>query len=263
MSIIGIDAGGSALKLVTMSGNKISYSRYEDNGERPLSRLLPDGISHIALTGVGGDKCGAKELGLPITKVSELHAIGRGGTFLAKRDRAIIMSIGTGTAFVLADNGQYTHLGGSGVGGGTLTGLGAHIFGTSDFRKLDKLAAQGDEYNVDLTVGDLFGGSETLDPRLTASNLAKHNPGATDADWAAGIVNLVLQAVGTMATLACGGHGIKSVIITGAAAALSAAPAAYKKFQDMYGIEFIIPENAAFATAVGAVLITENAKIEV
>lgn len=260
MSIIGIDAGGSALKLVTMSGNEIDYSRYEDNGGRPLSLLLPGGVSRIALTGVGGDKCGARTLGLPITEVSELQAVGRGGTYLAKRDRAIIVSIGTGTAFVLADNGQYTHLGGSGVGGGTLAGLGEHIFGTSDFHKLDRLAAQGDEYNVDLTVGDLFEGSETLDPRLTASNLAKRNPDATDADWAAGIVNLVLQAVGTMATLACGGHRVKTVIITGAAAALSAAPAAYGKFQDMYGIEFIIPPNAAFATAVGAVLIAEGAR---
>ena len=252
--IIGIDAGGSATKLAAMSADKITFARYIEKGA-PLPAPLPEGISRIALTGVNGPNCGAKELGIPITEIPELQAIGRGGTFLAKRDHAIIASIGTGTAFVLAENGKFSHLGGSGIGGGTLMGLGRRVFGTTDAEKLSSMASLGDEYVVDLTIGDLFSGSETLDVGLTASNLAKSSPNATDNDWAAGIVNMVLQAVGTMATLACGGHGVSTVIITGAAARLSSATAAYKKFQDMYGIEFLIPPNAELATAIGAALI--------
>lgn len=263
MSIIGIDAGGSALKLVMMSGDEISFSCYEKNGGRPLIELIPPGVTRIALTGVGADKCGARDFGLPVFNVSELDAIGRGGTYLAGHERAVIMSVGTGTAFILADNGEYKHLGGSGVGGGTFIGLGERMFGTPNPKTLDALAAGGDEYNVDLTIGDLFEGSDTLDTRLTASNLAKRNPQATDADWAAGIVNLILQSVGTTATIACSGYGMKTVIVTGAATALSAAAAVYKKFQDVYGIEFIIPENAEYATAIGAVLIAETLKVEV
>ena len=259
--MIGIDAGGSALKLVAMNEGKISCSRYVENGTS-IDSILPNGSSHIALTGVNGDKCGAKDLGLPVLEISELEAIGRGGTYLSGRENAIIASIGTGTAFVLANCGEYTHLGGSGIGGGTLLGLGRRIFNISDASELNELASRGDEYNVDLTIGDLFSGSETLDPRLTASNLARLNGAAGDADWAAGVVNLVLQAVGTMATLACGGHGVKTVVITGAAAKLSAAKAAYRKFQDMYGIEFIIPDNAEFSTAAGALLIAEEMERE-
>ena len=259
--MIGIDAGGSALKLVAMNDGKISFSRYAENGT-PIGGILPKGVSSIALTGVNSDKCGAKDLGLPFVEISELEAIGRGGTYLSGKENAIITSMGTGTAFVLARDGEYTHLGGSGIGGGTLMGLGRRIFGISDALKLDELASRGDEYNVDLTIGDLFSGSETLDPRLTASNLAKHSGTASDADWAAGIVNLVLQAVGTMATLACGGRGIDTVVITGAAAKLSAAGAGYQKFQDIYGIDFIIPDNAEFSTAAGALLIAEKMERE-
>ena len=259
--MIGIDAGGSALKLVAMKEGKISFSRYVENGT-PISDVLPKSASRIALTGVNSDKCGAKDLGLPVAEIPELEAIGCGGTYLSGRENAIIASIGTGTAFVLALGGEYTHLGGSGIGGGTLLGLGRRIFSISDALALDELASRGNEYNVDLTIGDLFSGSETLDPGLTASNLAKHSGTAGDADWAAGVINLVLQAVGTMATLACGGHGINTVVITGAAAKLSAARAAYQKFQDMYGIDFIIPDNAEFSTATGALLIAENMERE-
>lgn len=256
--IIGIDAGGSALKLVAMERGEVSFSHYELNGGNSLSELVPGGASRIALTGVGAESCGARELGLPVTHISELEAIGRGGLYLAGRERAVIISIGTGTAFVLADGDKFTHLGGSGIGGGTLFGLGERLFGLRDAALLDELASRGEEHNVDITIGDLFSGSETLDPRLTAANLAKANPEATDADWAAGLVNLILQAIGTMAMLACGGHGIGTVIITGAAAGFSAAEDCYQKFQDMYGIEYLIPPHAEFSTAVGAVLIAED-----
>lgn len=255
MGILGIDAGGSAVKLVTITDGKIGFSHYEQNGGTPLSELIPPHTKRLALTGVGVERCGARELAIPAVDIPELQAIGRGGTYLSNRDRALILSIGTGTAFILADHGKYTHLGGSGLGGGTLFGLSERLFGTRDPNKLDALARNGDESNVDLTIGDLFSGSETLDPKLTASNLAKKNSDATEADWAAGIVNLVLQALGTMAILTCGGHKLDCVVITGAAVRFSAVHAVYRKFQDIYGIEFIIPPLAEFSTAAGAVLI--------
>ena len=37
--------------------------------------------------------------------------------------RAIIVSMGTGTAYVMADNDKAYHIGGTGAGGGTLLGL--------------------------------------------------------------------------------------------------------------------------------------------
>lgn len=258
--IIGIDAGASALKLAGMKSGELVFSHYEPRGRRKISELLPDGVTELVVTGVGTDSCGALELGLPVRRVSELEAIGCGGCFLAKRERAVVMSFGTGTAFVLAENGGYRHLGGSGVGGGTLAGLGEHFLGIHDVNALDELALKGDTYMVDLTVGDLFEGSETLDTRMTASNLAKHNPEATRADWAAGLVNLVLQAVGSMAVIACGGHGVKTVIVTGAASRVPLAPPVYAHFQRVYGIEFILPQNAELATAIGAVLIAEGGK---
>ena len=56
-------------------------------------------------------------------KVDEFHAIGKGGLFLTGLTRAIIVSMGTGTAFIIADQNGEKHIGGTGIGGGTLLGL--------------------------------------------------------------------------------------------------------------------------------------------
>lgn len=253
--ILGIDAGGSALKLAALENGTLSFSYCADYGGKPLRELIPQGCDRIALTGVNSLTCGAQELGIAVTHIPELQAIGRGGTYLTGKERALVVSVGTGTAFILADHGQYTHLGGSGLGGGSLCGLGQKLFGTDDAAFLDGLAMQGDLDRVDLTIGDLFSGSETLDPSLTAANLAKVKPDATDADWAMGMVNLILQPIGTMAMLACSGHKLDTVILTGAVAGLKSAKGVFHRFQEGYGIEYILPEQGRYATAIGAVLL--------
>ena len=40
----------------------------------------------------------ASQVGRPVIKVNEFSAIGIGGTSLAKKDRALVVSLGTGTA---------------------------------------------------------------------------------------------------------------------------------------------------------------------
>mgnify|MGYP000346308101 CR=1 FL=1 len=113
----------------------------------------------------------------------------------------IVASIGTGTAFVHAKGGVYTHLCGTGVGGGTLKGLAVKVLGVANMREFDSLAMAGDCGRVDLLIGDFVESYGILDPEITASNLARLDPTATDADWAAGLANLVLQVIGTMSLL--------------------------------------------------------------
>ena len=262
--ILGIDIGGSAVKLAGLDNGRVVFTHYEHHGGRTVAEMLTDAlcragcrraeISAGALTGVGAERFAADSLGFPLVRVPEVEAIGRGGTRLAGVDTALVASMGTGTAFVLVQEGRCTHLGGTGIGGGTLCGLGARVLGTKDAREIDRLSQAGDLGNVDLRIGDLFSGSETLNPRLTAANLAKTANGAADADWAAGLVNLVLQAVGTMSVLACGGHGIGTVVVTGALARLTRAAETFALFQEMYGLRYQIPPHAACATAIGAAL---------
>lgn len=262
--ILGVDIGGSAVKLAGLERDRVVFTHYEHHGGRAVSEMLSaalrgaglhrESISRGALTGVGAERFPVDSLGVPLLRVPEVEAIGRGGTRLAGVDTALVASMGTGTAFVLVREGCCTHLGGTGIGGGTLCGLGTRVLGTGDALEIDHLSRKGDLGRVDLRIGDLFSGSETLNPRLTASNLAKAASDAADEDWAAGLVNLVLQAVGTMSVLACGGNGVDTVAVIGALARLNRARETFDLFQEMYGIRFLIPEYAACATAIGAAL---------
>lgn len=258
--IIGFDIGGSATKVAGLRGEEIAFTHYETNREKPASAVLEEAlaascldaeIERIALTGVGAGRAQLERFGAPVTRVSEIEAIGLGGTWLSGEDDAVIASLGTGTAFVLAKGGEFTHLGGTGIGAGTLCGLGGKILGTRDAFEIDELSKRGRLENVDLRISDLFPGEGTIFADLTASNLARGER-ASREDWAMGIVNLVLQAVGSMAMLACGGRETKTVVITGALARLGVAPDAFSRFERAYGLKYTIARHPKCATAIGA-----------
>ena len=63
--------------------------------------------------------------------------------------------MGTGTSFVLCDGDDMRHIGGIGVGGGTLAGLSRLLLNTSDIKQVASFAMQGDVQNVDLLIGDI------------------------------------------------------------------------------------------------------------
>lgn len=93
-----------------------------------------------------------------------------------------------------------------------------------------------------------------LPPEATAANFAKVADDATPSDKMLGIVNLVLQSIGTMSVLACKCCGTDTVVLTGALTMLPPAKETFELFKKLYHVNFIIPENATFATAIGAAL---------
>ena len=142
-----------------------------------------------------------------------------------------------------------------GIGGGTLSGLSELITGVHQYALIRKLCQDGDLSQIDLTIGDMSKGKVgTLPPEATAANFAKLAEDATSADKMRGLVNLVLQAIGTMSVLACRTCGTNTVVLTGALTMLPPAHETFELFTQLYGVEYIIPENATFATAIGAAL---------
>ena len=65
-------------------------------------------------------------------------------------------------------------------------------------------------------------------------------------------MNLVLQAIGTMTVLACQCCQTRTVVLTGSMTSLPQVKTNFENFEKLYGIHYIIPENASFATAIGA-----------
>lgn len=265
--ILGIDIGGSTTKIVGLrtDGSVVSMLRvraedqvtslYGALGNYLTSSGLTLGdVRRVVLTGVGSSYVDGDIFGLPTCKVDEFSASGTGALALSGQEQAVVVTMGTGTAFMWAERGSAVrHLCGSGIGGGTLGGLCRKLVGMERFGQIKKLAEQGDLAQVDLTIADITcRPAPTLDPALTAANFGNLAEDASPADLAAGAVNLVLQAIGTMTVLACQCCGTRTVVLTGSMTTLSQVRPNFENFEKLYGIHYIVPENATFATAIGA-----------
>lgn len=66
----------------------------------------------------------------------------------------MVVSMGTGTSFVGVKDRIPTHLGGIGIGGGTIIGLSKLMLNTDDIDKIQELASGGKVGHIDLRVGD-------------------------------------------------------------------------------------------------------------
>jgi len=212
-------------------------------------------VKQIILTGVGSALFKKKVYGIPTSTVDEFQAIGLGGLALSKKKEGLVVSMGTGTAFVRAGKKGIFHIGGSGVGGGTVVGLGGQLCGVKSFKTLVNLAEKGRLSKVDLNVGDISTRAiSNLTKEITASNFAKMEDGFSSADLAAGVLNMVFQTIGMMAVFACRNERMKDVVLTGTLSQVPSAKKVFEMLHSMHGVNFIIPKNAIYATATGAAL---------
>ena len=264
--ILGIDIGGSTTKIVGLDpqGRVLSMLRvraedqvtslYGALGNYLTSNQLSlSDVRRVVLTGVGASYVEGEIYGLPTCKVDEFSASGTGALALSGQSSAVVVTMGTGTAFLHAGPQGVRHLCGSGIGGGTLGGLCHKLVGMERFGQIKRLAESGDLKQVDLTIADISkSAADSLHPDMTAANFGNLAEDASPADLAAGVVNLVLQAIGTMTVLACQSCGADTVVVIGSMTTLTQAEANFQLFEKLYGIHYIIPENATFATAIGA-----------
>lgn len=265
--VIGIDLGGSTTKIVGFDG-KIMISPFLVRANDPIASVYGafgkflsinsfkiEDIEQIMVTGVGSSFVDSRLFGIPTAKVDEFMAIGLGGLFLSNLKKAIIVSMGTGTALVKAENNAAVHLGGTGIGGGTLLGLSNRMLNVRHFDELIETASEGNLSNVDLTIGDISKEVlETLPSETTASNFGKLSDLVTKADLALGIINLVFQTIGMVAVFNTRIDNTKDVVLTGNLTNVPQAKNIFDQLSALYNVNFQIPEHAEYATAVGAAI---------
>lgn len=266
--IIGIDVGGSTTKIVGFDNNKI-FSPMIVKANDPISsvygafgkflssnKLALDNIERVMITGVGSSYIKDKIYGIPTGKVDEFLAIGMGGLFLSGLEKAIIISMGTGTALVAANNTEVKHMGGTGVGGGTLLGLSSLILNVRSFDDLIETAQGGNLANVDLTIGDISIDKKVgnLPPETTASNFGKISDLASKSDIALGIINLVFQTIGMISVFATRIDQTSDVVLTGNLVNVPQSMEIFNLLDKIFNVKFHIPANAEYATACGATI---------
>ena len=269
---VSIDIGGSTTKAAALTPEGKISSLLQIPSSDPVSsaygilgrfleeqHLSVEDIGEVILTGQRATFFHRDILGIPTRKADELQAIGRGGLRLSGLSEALVISMGTGTAYVRASltNGC-RHLGGSGVGGGTLTGLASRFFGIEHFEDLAAMAIDGDRSMADLLVSDLQDGAAGLNGDLTAANFGNIKSGATDNDMAAALFNLLYENTGVTATFALLHDTTHDVVLTGSLALHPQCEktfAVFNRMPDVFHTNFIIPPNASYATAIGALLL--------
>jgi type II pantothenate kinase len=266
--IVGIDIGGSTTQGVMMRNGKISSFTAIHASDAMASaagclgkiitenRMRIDMVTAVAATGGGAGKLNKSLLGIPVKKVEEIKAIGLGGMALTGKKKCFVVSIGTGTAMVaVTDGGKVIkHVGGTGVGGGTLKGLFKLLLNKDDINNLELLAEKGNIKKINLTVRDIVGkGIGEISAEATAANFGKLSDDTSEHDIALGLINMVGEVVGTLSTFAARNHGLeKDIVFIGK---VTRNKMLMKKLQDAvrtFGGRAVVPSHAEFATAIGA-----------
>lgn len=224
-------------------------------------------IESIALTGGHHQLIGNEIDKTPVFHVNEIDAIGEGGFYLSKLDPgipALIVNSGSGTACILAKDGEFLHCSGTGVGGGTVLGLSKLLLGTTSPQEIQELAKKGSAEGTDLILKDVVSGPIGLLPtNTTAVNFGKISKTVEEVskeDLAAGIVNLVGQTIARIATSVAMTFQVSNIIVVGRTPSFTSLRKSLKDAALLTNFTPHFPKNAEFASALGALLIVEKQK---
>ena len=198
--VIGIDVGLSSTKILGIeNGKRIKSPMCVKGIEDPEAALYGalgkyisendidlNDIEHLMITGVGTKQVKSPIYELPTEFVDEFMANGLGARFDSGLDHIIVVSMGTGTSLVRVDGNDIRHIGGIGMGGGTLQGLSHLLLGTSNVQHVQDMAMRGEISQINMSIGDITtDGLSELTADATASLFAKaHKTNPDDSDIA-------------------------------------------------------------------------------
>ena len=272
--VVGIDIGGSTTKIagfhegellrsVQVRANTPVASLFGAFGQFLIENALNlEDIEQIRLTWVGSKSIKQPIYGIPTYHVDEFVADGVGGRYFSKEENIVVVSMGTGTTYVLVNDNSFTHLGGIAIGGGTILGLSRLLLNTDDVEVIQKMSLAGDVGNIDLRIGDISKEPlPGLDLDITAANFANVAANATKEDVAAGVVHMVLENICHTGTLIAKSHGVKEFILIGSLAGFQQCEEISRSCAQMEGdgTRFVIPTGCSFGTAIGAALADNGA----
>lgn len=261
-SIIGVDSGSSFVKLINIDEqgkilNKLILKKMAINEAVEIfinkEKIDKAHILKFVITGIGRDE--VKDIyGIETIKIDEFIAIGTGGLYLSNKEEALVVSIGTGTAFIEARKNNFKHIGGTGIGGGTLTNLCKKFGNAKSFNEINDGIKKGNLQNIDLTIQDIATYEiKTLPKDTTSANFGKLNEKASKEDIILGISNMVFEAIGMMAVFATQKTNFQNIIVVGNVATIPYIKIVLEKIEKLHDKKFIIPKGAEFATVIGAV----------
>lgn len=259
---LGIDFGSTTTKIVLVDDYKI-VDKYrilrEESYMDILNKLDLSKVSKIMIVGTGASYIEGNICGIETVRVDELQAVGLGGYFLAGLDECMVVSLGTGTSFTYVNQDKHQHVGGTGIGGALLDTLARYGLGMDDVEEFMELALRGSLDKSDLLIKDISkSGVDYLTADVTVANMAKIDKNSSPEDYAFGVCNMVFQNVGVMAILADRARVTRKIVVMGAIGRSKIARKIFDSVGELFGYEFIVPEEAVYGVAIGAVLVGDD-----
>ncbi|MHA1343838.1 MAG: hypothetical protein ACTSQG_07620 [Promethearchaeota archaeon] len=231
---IGIDIGYSLTKIAYINDNLLNLSLIptENNFKTILEflRQKKDNFNRLILTGGGGFKI-YNELKdyFESTLLNEFYANSKGieKLYLLEKKKnmppIIIVSIGTGTSVVLKSN-SFQHLGGSAMGGAFFMGMMKMLYNITDYEEAITLARNGNRYNIDLKVSDIYDIEDNrvnnIFREFTAASMGKIDKKSNinlfrKEDFINSLICLIGENLATIAYLFAENNSIKQIVFCG------------------------------------------------
>ncbi|PLR94120.1 type II pantothenate kinase [Bacillus sp. T33-2] len=260
---LGIDAGGSLIKLAIEEHGRLHYKKYPVNQLDEVMGWLKATAAHPEIGLTGGKADLVRTDFFPGGQVlPEFQTVCEGAVYLLKQsslipgDKFLVVNIGTGTSWFLINGNKYERILGSGLGGGTLMGLGQLLADNHEFSELVTLARDGDKGTVDILVRDIyFPQTPPIDGSLTASSFAKIQPDAesTPAGRIASLVNMIAENTVLLSMQAGAIHQIQDVVYIGSTlSGNQPLKEGLEYYSKMVGLNPVFLSDGEYSGAVGA-----------
>lgn len=262
---IGIDAGGSLVKIAYQEKGKLHIKTFSNLELEKIAQWLAVLAPDAKLVFTGGKAGQLKNLLINDSQiVEEFHAVTKGTRYLLEQkigvihEDYILVNIGTGTSIFHVKFDSFERMLGSGIGGGTLMGLGHLITGENDFSSYAAKAELGDNRKSDLLVRDIYAPDEPpIFGDLTAANLGKvHlNDAANENDYLASVMQLIGETIILLAGQAAMLKQVKRIVFVGGTLVNNTAlKNVLSSFKDAMSYEPIFLEKGSHAGAIGALM---------
>ncbi|GAB5592908.1 hypothetical protein Unana1_07808 [Umbelopsis nana] len=250
-----------------IQGGKLHFTRFEtemiDNGIELVARLLQESqkstkstvIPHVVATGGGAhmyyDKLQKALPGIPIHKEDEMECLIIGVNFFIQQIPKevfsyseatsmcfeetpnvqypyMLVNIGSGVSILkVTGPDNYVRISGTCLGGGTLWGLLSLLTDAKSFDEMLEMSQHGDNRNVDLLVGDIYG-SDYSKLGLKSSKIAssfgkvfrkggqkKAQESFKPEDVSTSLLYMISNNIGQIAYLNAQQHGLKRIYFGG------------------------------------------------
>ncbi|WP_158633955.1 type II pantothenate kinase [Radiobacillus deserti] len=264
---IGIDAGGTLVKVAYLDNNNIEFRTFRSQQLDEVIKWITTNFERVEVCLTGGkSEILAQKLQGPTQTIVEFEATSKGVDYLANEQNLhfsngfILANVGTGTSIHHMKDGKQERVIGSGVGGGTLLGLSYLVSGETEYEKIINLSLQGNRGNIDLKVEDIFEGAvPPISGDLTASNFGKlskmmaEKPSKTDA--LASVIGLIGETVVTICIQVADTYQTSDILYIGSTLRSNSILAGImNNYTKLRGKQPFFLENGEFSGAIGALL---------